>query len=87
MILIIISKNLYEVGVQMLCQNIESGNKGPIDNHEGSSVQSPLLFCTYHNITMRIDKPCIGIQWEAARSLKDPHFADPKPYLLNQYIL
>ena len=35
MILIIISKNLYEVGVQMLCQNIglESGNKGPFDNH------------------------------------------------------
>ena len=33
MILIIISKNLYEVGVQTLCQDIESRNKGPFDNH------------------------------------------------------
>ena len=33
MILVIISKNLYVEGVQMLCQDIESGNKGPFDNH------------------------------------------------------
>ena len=34
MILIIISKNLYEVGIQMLCQNTESGNKRPFDKKE-----------------------------------------------------
>ena len=37
------------------------------------------IFFTYHNITLRINKPCFGIHWKAARSLKDPHFADPTP--------
>ena len=30
---IIISKNLYEHGIQMLCQEVEPENKRPFDNH------------------------------------------------------
>ena len=81
MMLIIISKNLhvYEVGVQMLRQIQNPETKDPLTiTKEVGSIPFTILYVSQHYY-FNINKPCFGIYWKAARSLKDPHFAEPTP--------